>query len=165
MPGMTSVLAPRSFALPGRWREGRRDSQQRPRRYAGGAGEQLPASRAPRLPSGRQATRVAGASGASAPSVLRRSDSTGTRTPCSMTRAARVRAFPAATPERFCSGDTFVPAGNSAELGARRRETLDARPKGMRGRLRWFTPSRLARELKTAKIGKGQGGSTQPIRC
>jgi hypothetical protein len=43
--------------------------------------------------------------------------------------------------------------------------TLYARPKGMRGRLRWFTPSRPARGLKTAKIGRGHGGSTQPIRC
>jgi hypothetical protein len=121
MLGMTSVLAPRSFAPPGRWRERHRDSHQRPRRYAGGAGEQLPACRAPRLPPGGRATRVAGASGASAPSVPVRSDSAGTRTPCSMTRAVRVRASAAATPERFSSGDTFVPAGNSAELGARRR--------------------------------------------
>jgi hypothetical protein len=44
---MTSVLAPRSFARPGRWRERRRDSRQRPHRYAGGVGEQLPACRAP----------------------------------------------------------------------------------------------------------------------
>jgi hypothetical protein len=34
----------------------------------------------------------------------------------------------------------------------------------MRGRLLWFTPLRPARKLKTAKIGKGHGGSTQPIR-
>lgn len=42
--------------------------------------------------------------------------------------------------------------------------TLNVRQKGMRGRLLWFTPLRPARELKTAKIGRGHGGSTQPMR-
>jgi hypothetical protein len=42
--------------------------------------------------------------------------------------------------------------------------TLNTGRKGRRGRLRWLNPSRSAHGLKTAQIGKGQGGSTQPIR-
>ena len=76
-----------------------------------------------------------------------------------------VRTSPAATLERVCSGDSFVPVDSYTELDARRRYTLYARRKGMRGRLRWFTPSRPAGGLNTAKIGRGHGGSTQPIRC
>jgi hypothetical protein len=111
-----------------------------------------------------RATRKAGACGASALSVLCRSDLAGLRTPCSRHRAGRVRTAPAVTLE-LCTEGPFVLADSYTELGARRWNTLNARPKGTRGRLRWFTPSRLAGRLKTAKIGKGQGGSTQPIRC
>jgi hypothetical protein len=58
-----------------------------------------------------------------------------------------------------------VLAGGITDLAHIVGHTLNVRPKGMRGQLRWFTPSRLAREPNTAKIGKGHGGSTQPIQC
>ena len=116
-------------------------------------------------PDGGRADRKAGACDASALDVLCRSDSIGHRTPCSRHRAVRDRATPA-----FSSGELVRKRGSFLQTAIRSLarvvgNTLNARPKGMRGRLRWFTPSRPAGELKTAKIGRGQGGSTQPIRC
>jgi hypothetical protein len=144
--------------------EARRDSRIRSGRCAGGlAVTSIPAS--VRRPSGSRAARKAGAFGASAPSVLCRSDSRGARTPSSRLRVERIRTPSAVTLEGFCSEGLLVPAGDYTELDTRRRYTLYARREGMRGRSRWFTPSRPARELKTAQIGKGHGGSTQPIRC
>jgi hypothetical protein len=163
--GTTSMLASRSCTVWHAEGEAHRNPHSRLGRRAGGAGEQLPSRRA--LDSLRGARRP----GRRVRVVLRRracsdhSDSTGLRTPSSRTRAVRIRASQAVTSERLRSVDSFVPVDDSTELGARRRYTLNARPKGMRGRLRWFTPSRPARGLNTAKIGRGHGGSTQPIRC
>jgi hypothetical protein len=116
------------------------------------------------VPFGERGDRTVGARGASAPSVPCHSDPAGF--------GLRAR-----DSERGGSGFLAATSGGLARetrsfLQATLRslarvvgQTLYARREGMRGRLRWFTPSRPARELKTAEIGKGQGGSTQPIRC
>jgi len=63
-----------------------------------------------------------------------------------------------------CPEESVVPVDARRGMARTVGQTLDARRKGVRGQLRWFTPSRLACGPKTAKIGKGHGGSTQPIR-
>jgi hypothetical protein len=160
--GAIPVLAPGSPVRPRGARKGLAETR-RPRRSAGDSGKRLPARRSvAALASRRPGWRVH--------PQLR-------RWLCSVVRNRRVTvfAFVMTSAEgsdlsggnvgEGRSGGSFVPVGSFAELGARRRYTLNARPEGMRGRLRWFTPSRPARGLKTAKIGKGHGGSTQPIRC
>jgi hypothetical protein len=69
------------------------------------------------------------------------------------------------TPERWCSNSRSFLQATMRSLIRVVGNTLNATHEGTRGRLRWFTPFRPARELKTAQIGKGHGGSTQPIRC
>jgi hypothetical protein len=116
------------------------------------------------VPLGESGGRRAGARGASAPSVLCRSDPAG--------YGLRARDserggpdFPAATSGGSARETRSFLQTTLRSLARVVGQTLYARQKGMRGRLRWFTPSRPAREFKTAEIGKGQGGSTQPIRC
>jgi hypothetical protein len=89
-------------------------------------------------------------------SVLGRS--VGYRIPSSQGDVERVQPEPVATSVKVPE-DLFVPAEVLWGLARTAGQTLYVRRKGMRGQLRWFTPSRLARGLKTAKIGKGHGGS------
>jgi hypothetical protein len=104
-----------------------------------------------------------GCIGSRARSVLVLGRSSGLRTPARKETSRGFQFLPVATPVRI-PRDLFVAAVVLAGIDTRRWETLNTRRKGMRGRPRWFTPSRPACGPKTAKIGKGHGGSTQPIR-
>jgi len=89
--------------------------------------------------------------------------SAGLRTPARNKTLRGFQFLPVATPVGI-PRDLFVATEVLAGIDTGRWETLNTRRKGMRARPRWFTPSRPAHGLKTAKIGKGHGGSTQPIR-
>jgi hypothetical protein len=97
------------------------------------------------------------------PACLVLGRSVGFRTSSSLGDVERVQPESVATSARVPQ-EPVVPADILRGMARIAGQTLDARRKGMRGQLRWFTPSRLAYGLKTAKIGKGHGGRTQPIR-
>lgn len=106
-----------------------------------------------------RAGRVSSASGACIWSALTFGRSTGFRTPACEKTLERVQFESVATSARTPKDDSWLQRslrGSTRVAG----HTLNVRQKGMRGRLLWFTPLRPARELKTAKIGKGHGGST-----
>jgi hypothetical protein len=88
----------------------------------------------------------------------------GFRTPACEKTFERVQSESVATLMRIPKNLFRCCRGLYGDRHALAGHTLDVRQKGMRGRLLWFNPLRPVRELKTAKIGKGHGGSTQPIR-
>jgi hypothetical protein len=161
----TSVLAPRSRCTAPRVQdETSRDSHIRPCHLAGVSVNGFHHLSGVSVSFGESSDRRADAPGASAPSVSCHSDPAG----CGLRARDSEREgpdFPAATSGGSARETRSFLQTTLRSLARVVGQTLYARLKGMRGRLRWFTPSRPVRELKTAKIGRGQGGSTQPIRC